>query len=303
MDPAAILERFLDRPRVALLRAVLDVYGRAPGGLLANGLAFAALFAAFPVALVTLGVAGWIVDDPAIQARLARAIGTVLPPLRDLVDQALLALSDGAAVTSAVGIVGLIWTVSQFYVTLDVAFARVFADRQERNVFRRTARGFVSVAGLVGVIVALIVGGSLAAAAEAFLPSSSPSLALVGRVLRSVPVVTAIGVVVIAIVYRVVPPRSPSWKAIWLPALVAGVGIVALSQLFLFVAPRLIGAALVAGSLATAFIALAWLSFTFQALLLGAAWVRVRDDRSVSAESPSALAGAAAPAESSGRGE
>jgi YihY family inner membrane protein len=303
MDPAAILERFLDRPRVALLRAVLDVYGRAPGGLLANGLAFAALFAAFPVALVTLGVAGLLVDDPTLQARLANAIGTLLPPLRDLVDQALLALSDGAAVTSAVGLVGLIWTVSQFYVTLDVAFARVFADRQERNVFRRTARGFVSVAGLVGVIVALIVGGSLAAAAEAFLPSSSPSLALVGRVIRTVPVVATIGVVVISIVYRVVPPRSPSWQAIWLPALVAGVGIVALSQLFLFVAPRLIGAALVAGSLATAFVALAWLSFTFQALLLGAAWVRVRDDRLDEAERASALAGAAAPAEPSGRGE
>jgi YihY family inner membrane protein len=303
MDPAAILERFLDRPRVALLRAVLDVYGQAPGGLLANGLAFAALFAAFPVALVTLGVAGLLVDDPTIQARLARAIGALLPPLRDLVDQALLALSDGAAITSAVGVVGLIWTVSQFYATLDVAFARVFADRQERDVFRRTARGFVSVAGLIGVIVALIVGGSLAAAAEAFLPSTSPTLASLGRVLRSVPVVAAIGVVVIAIVYRVVPPRSPSWKATWLPALVAGVGIVALSQLFLLVAPRLIGAALVAGSLATAFIALAWLSFTFQVLLLGAAWVRVRDDRLDGAESASALAGAAAPAEPSGGGE
>ncbi len=303
MDPAAILERFLDRPRVALVRAVLDVYGRAPGGLLANGLAFAALFAAFPVALVTLGVAGWIVDDPTIQARLARAIGTLLPPLRDLVDQALLALSDGAAVTSAIGLVALVWTVSQFYVTLDIAFARIFADRQERNVFRRTARGFVAVAGLVGVIAALIVGGSLAAAAEAFLPSTSPSLALLGRVLASVPVVTAIGVVAIAVVYRVVPPRSPSWSAIWLPALVAGIATVALSQLFLFVAPRLIGAALVAGSLATAFIALAWLSFTFQALLLGAAWVRVRDDRSVEGGGSSALAGAAAPAEPGGRGE
>ena len=54
MDPSKILERFLDRPQVAELRAVLDVYGRAPGGLLANGLAFAALFASFPVALVTL---------------------------------------------------------------------------------------------------------------------------------------------------------------------------------------------------------------------------------------------------------
>ena len=88
----------------------------------------------------------------------------------------------------------------------------------------------------------------------------------------------ALGVVVVLVVYRVVPPQAPSWRAIWLPAIVAGVAIVLLSQLFLFLAPRLIGAALLAGSLATAFVALAWLSFTFQVLLFGAAWVRVRDD-------------------------
>ena len=90
-----------------------------------------------------------------------------------------------------------------------------------------------------------------------------------------------------------------------MPAVVAGVAIVVLSQLFLFVAPRLIGAALLAGSLATAFVALAWLSFTFQVLLLGAAWVRVRDDAGVAAADAagSALAGAAAPAEPGGRGE
>src|SRR5687767_9203206 len=103
MDPGAILERLLDRPRVAYVRAVVDVYGRAPGGLLANGLAFAALFAAFPVALVTLGVAGWLVDAPAVQERLARALGALLPPLRDLVDQALGTLSRGAILSSVVG--------------------------------------------------------------------------------------------------------------------------------------------------------------------------------------------------------
>jgi membrane protein len=303
MDPSKILERFLDRPQVAELRAVLDVYSRAPGGLLANGLAFAALFASFPVALVTLGVAGWLVDDPAVQAQLAQAIGALLPPLSDLVNQALLTLSDGAAITSAVGIVGLIWTVSQFYVTLDVAFARIFAGRQERNVFIRTARGFVSVAGLVGIVVALIVGGSLAAAAEAFLPASSSALIGLGRVLSSVPFVTAVGVVAVAVVYRVVPPRAPSWSAVWLPAVAAGLAIVVLSRLFLFVAPRLIGAALITGSLATAFVALAWLSFTFQVLLLGAAWVRVRDDVAAADAEGSALAGAAAPAEPGGRGE
>ena len=215
MDPSKILERFLDRPRVAELRrrarrlrpgagwaprqrpglrgAVRRVPGR-PRDARRRGLARATTRRSRP---------SW-------RGRSA----LLLPPLRDLVDQALLTLSDGAAITSVVGLVGLIWTVSQFYVTLDVAFARIFADRQERNVFRRTARGFVSVAGLVGVVVALIVGGSLAAAAEAFLPASSTALIGLGRVLSSLPVVTAIGVVAVAVVYRVVPPRSPSWSAV-----------------------------------------------------------------------------------------
>ena len=303
MDPSKILERVLDRPRVAEARAVLEVYGRAPGGLLANGLAFAALFAAFPVALVTLGVAGLLVDDPTVQAQLAQAIGALAPPLEELVNQALLALSDGAAATSIVGVVGLIWTVSQFYGTLDIAFARVFADRGERDVFRRTARGFAVVGGLIGIVVALIVGGSLAAAAVAFLPASSSALTGLERVLSSLPVVIAIGIAVVLVVYRWVPPRAPSWRAIWLPAVIAGVAIVVLSQVFLFLAPRLIGAALIAGSLATAFVALAWLSFTFQVLLLGAAWVRVRDDLAAARSAASALAGPAAPAEAGVRGE
>jgi membrane protein len=303
MDPSKILERFLDRPRVAELRTVLDIYAHAPGGLLANGLAFAALFATFPVALVTLGVAGWLVDDPTVQAQLAETISALFPPLSELVNQALLALSDGAAITSIIGLVALIWTVSQFYVTLDIAFARVFADRRERDPFRRTARGFVSVAGLVGIVVALIVGGSLAAAAEALLPASSSALSGLSRVLSSVPVVTVLGVVAVTIVYRVVPSQAPSWRAVGLPAIVAGVAIVLLSRLFLFLAPRLIGAALLAGSLATAFVALAWLSFTFQALLLGASWVRVRDDPVAARLQASALGRAAPPTEASVRRE
>jgi YihY family inner membrane protein len=293
MDPGAILERLLDQPRVAYVRAVVDVYGRAPGGLLANGLAFATLFAAFPVALVTLGVAGWLVDDPAVQARLARALGALLPPLRDLVDQALGTLSSGAILSSIVGVIGLLWTVSQLYVTLDVAFARIFTDRPERDVLRRTARGFLWVAGLVATVVVLFVAGSLAAAAEALLPDSAAAAVVVNRVLSSLPVVTVIGVSVIAVLFRVLPPDPPGWRAIVAPAVVTGIAIVALSQVFLFVAPRLLGAALLTGTLATAFVSLAWLSFTFQVLLLGAAWVRVRDE----GVPGSALGGPAAPAE------
>ena len=53
----------------------------------------------------------------------------------------------------------------------------------------------------------------------------------------------------------------------------------AIARVFALLAPRLIGSAALLGSLVTAFAALAWLSLSFQALLLGAAWVRDRGDR------------------------
>jgi membrane protein len=277
MELPAVLTRLLDRPAVVTIRSVLDVYGRAPGTLLANGLAFTALFSIVPIALVTLGVAGLLVKDAAVQQQLAAALGSIVPPLSDLIQEALVAMTQGAAVSSIVGIGGLIWTVSQFYVTLDVAFSRIFTGEPERDVLRRTARGFIWVVGLIGTVVALIVAGSLAAAAEALLPTTSTALTAFGRVVSSPPVVVLITIGVVLIVYRVLPPRAPSLRAAVPPAIGAGLAIFLLAQLFLFAAERVVGIAALTGPLATAFIALAWLSFSFQALLYGAAWVSVRD--------------------------
>ena len=278
MKIPAALERFIDRPAVVVGRRVLEIYGLAPGGLLANGLAFTTLFAVVPIALVTLGVAGLLVKDPEVQQQLATALSSLVPPLQDLIQNALVSMAQGAAVTSLIGVAGLIWTVSQFYVTLDVAFSRIFTDRPERDVLRRTARGFVWVAGLIGVVVALIVAGALATAAEALLPTTSTWLTAFGRIVSSPPMVALITVLVVLGVYQLVPPRRPPLRAAVPPAIVAGLAIFLLGQLFLFAAPRIVGTAALAGPLATAFIALAWLSFSYQGLLYGAAWVRIRDD-------------------------
>lgn len=302
MDPSSILERFLRRPRIAYVRAVLDTYGRAPGGLLANGLAFAALFATIPVALVSLGLAGWLVDDPRIQARLARALVDAFPPLRDLITGSLDALTTGAPLASIIGLVGVFWTVSQLYVTLDVAFARIFSEVPERDGLRRTARGFLWVGLLLTLVILAILVGSFAALADASLPTGLPLGAAVGAVLTSVPALIVVAAVAVAGAYRAIPTRSPSWSAIGLPAVIVGVAVVGLAQAFVLLAPRLVGVAALAGALATVFIALAWLSFTFQALLYGAAWVRVRDDRGRAATA-SHLGGAAATTEPRGRGE
>ena len=253
--------------------------GAAPGGLLAGGLAFAALFAIVPITVLTVGLAGWLADDDAIQAALVTALVRLVPPLSTLIEQALEALVRGAAVTSVVGLVGTVWTVSQFYAALDTAFARVFAQEPGRSALRRTVRSFLWVAILIGVVVSYIVGVTLTTALSTIVPDSVPATRLVAGVLGSPLTVLAVVIVLLVVLYRTVPPSAPRWRSVWLPGVVVAVAILLVSQAFALFAPRLVGVAAIVGSLAVVFIALAWLSFIFQLVLIGAAWVRVRDEQ------------------------
>ncbi len=297
MDPAALLDRILAIPRIAFVRAVLDAYGHAAGGLLANGLAFSALFALVPTTLLILGLTGLIVGNPETSQALVDALGAAFPPLKELLQSILDSVSQAAALTSLIGLIGLIWSVSQFHGALDVAFARIFADAPERDIVRRTARGFVWVAILLGLVVTAIVVGAIATFLDALVPGAMPVAGTVASLVTSPLVLLMISVAVMLLLYRTMPPQAVSWAAVRPPAIVVGVVLVGLGQVFSFLAPRLVGSAALVGSLATAFIALAWLSFSFQAVLYGAAWVSVR------AKAMSALGGPAASTEPGGGGE
>jgi uncharacterized BrkB/YihY/UPF0761 family membrane protein len=139
----------------------------------------------------------------------------------------------------------------------------------------RTLRGFAWVLLLVVFVVSAVVLASAASLLDAALPSRLPIAATVARVVSSPPAILALAVLVVAVAYRVLPPRPPSWRTIVFPAVVVGVAITLLTQAFGLLSPVLVRSAALVGSLAAAFIALAWLSFTFQALLLGASWVRI----------------------------
>ena len=64
---------------------------------------------------------------------------------------------------------------------------------------------------------------------------------------------------------------------ILVPAIVAGTAIGLLTSLFGVLAPMLAGGFTSLGVIASVFIALVWLNWLFQALLLGAAYARQRD--------------------------
>jgi membrane protein len=284
VDVRSIAERVLALPQVRFVMAVLETYGKAPGGILANGLAFAALFSALPTTLLLLGIGGLVAQEAAFQAQLAAALAEAFPPLADLFEEALAAVSQGAGIASIVGLLGLLWGVSQFYATLDLAFSRIFSDAPERDFARRTLRGFVWVLLLIGAVLVVIILAGLSSFLETLLPDRLDAMRPVRTLVTSPLTILVFGVLAVTIAYRVLPPKAPRWRSILPPAILVGIAITLLTQLFTTLVPFLVGAAAIAGSLASAFVALAWLSFSFQALLYGASWVRVAELRAAAGE-------------------
>jgi membrane protein len=280
MDVRGYLARVLERPGIVALRTIFDTYGHAAGGLLANGLAFSALFAAIPTTLLVLGLTGWLAaGDPTIQAQVVGSLIRAFPPMAELIEGSVDAVTDGAALASAIGVVGLLWTVTQLFGAVDTAFARIYSDEPERNVLRRTLRGFVVVGLIAAIVVVLLVALGVIAALDLLTGTQGSLARIVIDLLGWPPVLAVVASLVVVIGYRKLPPQPPPWRAIALPAVLVGVILVVLSQAFAYLAPRVVGVAELAGPLASGFVTLAWLSLSFQALLLGAAWVRVRSTR------------------------
>jgi membrane protein len=254
------------------------VFDAAGGGLLAGGLAYAALFALLPGLLLLTGLLGLLIADPVREHEAVAAIGQTFPPLAGIADQTLSQVSRGAVPVSLIGIAGLAWGASRFYGSLDDAFARIFAKTPARGLVERIVRGLVSVVFLVVVFLGGVVLTGVASALADTSPFGIPVgegtrllWRLIGPALAAAAFVAGVG-----LIYRLVPDRRVSIRALWLPALVVGVALALFTQLFTLLAPRLIGAAAVYGSLAAIFSLMVWLATGFQALLLGAAWVRVR---------------------------
>src|SRR6185437_634732 len=124
-------------PTVVVLRRVLDRYSASGGGLLAGGLAYAALFAIVPAVLLLAGVVGLFVSDPLERARFVDVLVGVLPPLKDLIQVVIDEAARNAGPVSIIGAVVLLWGTSRFAVAFQDAIARVMGGNTERGLLAR----------------------------------------------------------------------------------------------------------------------------------------------------------------------
>ncbi|CAN5710100.1 hypothetical protein BH23CHL7_BH23CHL7_23490 [soil metagenome] len=276
-----LVERVKNNSVVRLLMAVISTAGALGLPLMAMALSFTTMFAILPGILLLSGFLGWVVSDPARHADVLGRLIAYVPPLAGLFVESLEGLVRGREALSIIGLLGLIWGASNFYAALDEVMRRFFPGGPVRGFVARRVRGVLAVAVLVLLVIGTIaLSGVWAFLATAFV-DVGPALSVLMPVL-SIVLVT----VVVLIVYRYVPTAPPSLRAALPPAIVAGVGIGLLTNLFTLIAPVLVGGLTTFGVIATVFAAFVWLNFCFQLLLYGATWARLRRDAMRLQETP-----------------
>jgi len=255
-------------------RLVVDRFNAVDGGLLAAGVAYNAVLALIPLALLASGLAGFFLRDPASQADVVAAVVGFAPPLAGVVDEIVGGLSEASASLSLIGLLLAAWGTSRLFAALESGIAQMYAGTPRRGLVRRTAWRIGSIVVMAAILLIALLGAPALAIVGDVASVSGPLDQVLGVLLVLLPIVlTGLS---IAAVYRFIPPARPTWRAIRLPAAAASVALVGLTRLFVFLTPRLFGANFVYGTLGAILVGLAWLDLVFTVILLGAAWVRER---------------------------
>jgi membrane protein len=260
---------------VKLVMNVLDTAGQAGAGLFSAALAFSTLFALFPLLLLVAGILGWVIDDPVQREALLQQLISYFPPIENLLSDSLDTLVAQRSALTIVGVVGLLWGASGFYLALDEVMRRLFAGAAPRDFVQGRLRGILMVVFLIGLMVATLLITSVV--------SIVTSITGQDHLLRLLTPIAGLFVLILVVmaIYLLIPAAPPSWRAALPAAIVAGLGIGLLTQLFGILTPWLVGGLLAFGVIATVFAALIWLNLSYQILLYGAAWARIRRDSEI----------------------
>ncbi len=261
--------------RVVRARAVIDRYNAADGGLLAAGIAYNTLFALVPMALFAGGLVGFFVNDPETIGNIKAVLVDWAPPLSGVVDEMLDGIATASPSLSVIGLVGMVWGATRLFASLETGIEAMFSEVPRRGLVERTVRRVASIAVVAGVVALAFVATSLASLVAELAPNEVSAAAVVlNLALFALPIL--LSSLAVGIVYRFLAPVRPGGAAIARPALAVGFGLVLVTRLLAVIAPRVLGANFVYGTLGAIFVALGWLGLAFTLILIGASWTRER---------------------------
>jgi membrane protein len=253
----------LKRLQESLLAKTAKAYGESKAGNFGAGLAFNAFLTMFPLVLGILSIIGLVIHDPSVQQKVQEALLGVFPQdaHKELL-KALAGVKQNAGLLGAVSIIGLVWSGTGLFASMEFALTQIFGSTQ-RDMLRQRLMGLVMmVIFLLAVVLAVSANN-----ASAFLPLMPFSGFVVGTL-------AMVGLLIA--IYRFVPNRTFELKDVWPGALVAGILLEIITLAFPIYSKLTHGFNSYGQQFALFFLLATWLYFLSQIILLGAVFNRLR---------------------------
>jgi membrane protein len=203
------LKTLLGRVQGTVPVRVVQRYGEDDGGIWATVIAWNALTAIFPIALFLIAITGFVLSAAGISTdTLVNGVVTVFPSDPKSQQEALKGIKgvqEKAGIFLLVGLVGYLWTASNLFGAMEMAFDAVLHCGRRPFIRQKLmAIGMMAIFSVLAVI-------------------NSPLQFAIG---------VAAGFVLFFALYYVVPNRRQPLKHIWPGALLAGFAFKALTLLF-----------------------------------------------------------------------
>jgi len=215
-----LIARVKALPGLRTVAAVQERYSRDGAGFLASTIAYHAFISVFPLLLVGMSVAGFLLTDPESRMTFSRTLTDTVPGLQPLVGDSIDALVDARGAAGLLGLLGLVWTGTNVVRAAGHALDRVFSIGHEDDSFiKRNAwamRSLATLGALAAVAMGMSFGGSL-------LPGDGAAGIAIGIALIAVGLVVDMALFLVA--YRILTRRKgPTRGELVRGAMLAAVG-------------------------------------------------------------------------------
>ncbi len=230
-------ERLQETPVVGTAMILQERHGEHAAGQFAAAIAYFGFLSLFPLLLIGLSIAGFVLDNPQLQSRLTAAMTRAIPGIRAVLGDNIAALVQQRTATGVLGFLGLILSGLRVVASAKVATTRIFELEDEANLVEKKLRGLATVVWL-GLLAVL--GGAAGALAGLDLTGPRQFLMGIGGTALSLLVDTLLFISA----YRILAAgEGPPWRDLWPGALASGMG---------WTLSKVVGSALLARQVASA---------------------------------------------------
>jgi membrane protein len=262
--------------RLTLLVRTALAFDQDDGAVMSRSIAYYALFSLFPLLLVLMSIASFVLASGEAQQLVVDLVEQYMPAVADLVEVNIEQILQAQSTVGILALVGLLWSASGVFTAIYRAVNRAWGNPKSELFWAEKLYGLAVVLAFGLLLVGTTFYSTIVSVVQSWQlpllgwePLADPGVDRLKDWLSALlPIL--VSVVTFTVLYRTVPRNRVTWRDVWLGGLMAGLVWEAARRLFTWYLANLASYSLIYGSVEAIIAFLLWAYLSAMIVLLGA---------------------------------